>query len=149
MSLALCNPRQREFIDEYIRNGFNGTQAYLHAYKNSTYENARVSSSETLAKPYIQAALEERKRELGKLSGVGIDKRIKWLEEAIEGALERHTDQYGNSKVYAPNAAISAVTELNRMTGAHAPTKIAETDSDGFDKPTGITVTVVKPQHSD
>lgn len=52
------SPSDRAFIDEYISNGYNATQAYLKVHPKSGYESARASGSRLLTFDNIKQALE-------------------------------------------------------------------------------------------
>jgi len=49
--------KQRNFINEYLSNGGNATQAALASY-DTNYETARVMGSENLAKPSVRNEIE-------------------------------------------------------------------------------------------
>lgn len=140
MSLSLLNMRQQKFVDEYIRNGGNGTQAAIFA--GYSEHSARQIASELLSKPYIKEAIEQRKRDLNAASSVGLDWRISILQRAAQAGLETYATE-GGPRYQALSASVSAINELNKMTGAHSPTKTAETDADGFDKPEAIRIEIV------
>ena len=40
--------KAKRFLEEYVRNGFNATQAYQAIYPNASYETARVRSCKLL-----------------------------------------------------------------------------------------------------
>ncbi len=149
MSLALCNQRQRAFIDAYIRNGGNGSSAYVEAYNTTNENTAKSGACDLLTKPYIKSAVEERKADLAAMANVSMGKRFSWLQEAIQGALEHVPVGESGTKMNSPSAVASLVSEINKMTGGHAPTKVAETDADGNDKPTGIEIKVVGVKHDE
>lgn len=52
------NLRHRAFIDEYFRNGFNGTRAYMEVYPGSSYSAAQTSAHALLRKPNIREEVE-------------------------------------------------------------------------------------------
>lgn len=64
MSFRELNPRHRKFINAYIKNNFNGKQAYLEVYPESGEEAGETSASRLLAQPEIQEAFNERMEEL-------------------------------------------------------------------------------------
>lgn len=140
MSLSLLNMRQQKFVDEYIRNGGNGTQAAIFA--GYSENSARTTACEILAKQYIKEAIEQRKRDINAASEVGLEWRISILKKAANAGLETYLTE-GGPRYQAISASVSAINELNKMTGAHAPTKTAETDADGFDKPDAIRIEIV------
>lgn len=140
MSLSLLNIRQQKFVDEYIKSDGNGTQAAIAAGYS---ENSAPQTACTLLKyPHVKEAIEQRKRDLNAASKVGLDWRIGILQRAAEAGLETYLTE-GGPRYQAISASVSAINELNKMTGAHAPTKTAETDADGFDKPDAIRIEIV------
>jgi len=128
MSLSLLNDRQRKFIDEYIRNGGNGTKAAIFA--GYSENSAAQMACENLNKPHIKEALEQRKRDINQVSQVGLDWRLKILQRAAEAGLETYLTE-GGPRYQAISASVSAINELNKMTGAHAATKQEVSGPDG------------------
>lgn len=55
--LKELSAKELQFIDEYLANGGNGTQAYRQVYPRAGYNTARNGAKDILAKPYIQEAL--------------------------------------------------------------------------------------------
>jgi len=53
-------PYEEVFIDTYLVNGNNGTQAILAAKPHLKYTSARTAAKEILAKPYIRKAIDSR-----------------------------------------------------------------------------------------
>jgi phage terminase small subunit len=51
--------KQKKFINEYVRNDGNGTQAALVAYDTEDEKTASVISAENLAKPSIRERIDE------------------------------------------------------------------------------------------
>jgi phage terminase small subunit len=51
-------PKQMRFVEHYINNGCNGTQAAISAGYSA--KTARQQASDTLALPYIKAEIEKR-----------------------------------------------------------------------------------------
>lgn len=59
--MAKLNVKHKLFVEEYLRNGLNGTQAYLTIYKSVLKEDtARAAASRLLAKGNVKAFLEEK-----------------------------------------------------------------------------------------
>lgn len=50
--------RQTKFVDEYIKNNGNGTQAYLKVYDTTNADTARAEAATTLAKPNVKEAVQ-------------------------------------------------------------------------------------------
>ncbi|AUR89438.1 terminase small subunit [Vibrio phage 1.123.O._10N.286.48.F3] len=143
MSWALCNARQREFIDAYIRNKDNGASSYMEAYNTTDLQSAASGASRLLTYDYVKTAVDERRAHFEAITGVDSAWRLKTLQAVAEAGLGTYIDKYGNERKEGLGAVVSAVSEINKMTGGHAPTKVAETDADGNDKPTGIEIKVV------
>jgi len=93
--------RHRQFIAEYLRNGCNGTQAYMKIYNNKNSNSSQVSSGELLKKPHI---IEEIKRQQGPLNRIAIRigindqyafEKVKKLMEATKQILNKDGDTIG------------------------------------------------------
>lgn len=68
----------RAFVKEYIRNGFNKIDAYLHTYPSSSSESASVSSTELLLNnPNVKAFLEYERARWEKQMDISIQELIK------------------------------------------------------------------------
>lgn len=115
-------PKQRKFVKYYVESG-NATKA---AIKAGYSENCATEiGSENIRKPNIERAIKEEQRRIDAEHDVSVGWRLEMLKAIVqEGAS-------GSSL----SAAVSALAEINRMTGGHAPTKVAETDSEGEDIP--------------
>ena len=57
--------KQKAFVEEYVRNGGNGTQAALKTYGTDDYKTAQNISSENLSKPIVMEELIKTARRLG------------------------------------------------------------------------------------
>jgi phage terminase small subunit len=57
--------KQRAFVENYLANGFNATQAASDAGYSGSYGTLRSIGSENLTKPNIQEVIQERMSELG------------------------------------------------------------------------------------
>ena len=53
------NNNQKIFCREYVKNGSNGTQAYMKAYTGCTEETARINASKLLTNTNIQDYIKE------------------------------------------------------------------------------------------
>ena len=53
-----------EFIEEYLSNGYNQTQAYKTAFKTDNYNTAGAGALACMKRPEVKAYLEQRKQEL-------------------------------------------------------------------------------------
>jgi len=63
IELAVLSVRDLETLDEYFRNGYNATKAYLSTHPDSSYNAARSSAADFLARPNIKAEVARRLEE--------------------------------------------------------------------------------------
>ena len=66
---ALDNDRHERFAIEYAA-CLNGTQAYMRVYRSSSYDSARSSAADLLAKPSISLRVSELKKENTERAGI-------------------------------------------------------------------------------
>lgn len=77
--MTKISERHRLFVEEYLNNGLNGTQAYLAVYKSvKNKKTAEVNASKLLSNTKVKALLEELQ-----------NKTIKKLEITREDILKR------------------------------------------------------------
>jgi phage terminase small subunit len=76
------SPQHERFCREYIIDE-NGTRAYMRAYPKSSYDSARNSASELLAKPCIKARIEELRDERNRRLEISSDKVLRKLAALI------------------------------------------------------------------
>ncbi len=121
--------KQRAFVDEYLVNGFNATQAYLTVYTDCKSEDgARASSSKLLTNPNIQEYLEEARKEIKEMSRMSKAEKLEIAEEIMtDKAGERTLDR------------LKAMEIHNKMTGDNEPDKV-EHSGEGFN------LNVIKPE---
>lgn len=73
----MINKKQMKFIDEYMKNGFNGADAYKRAYKScKNNAAAKSNASRLLTNDNIKEEIERRQKELQKKSEVEIKEII-------------------------------------------------------------------------
>lgn len=77
---------EQMFITEYIKNGGNGTQAYMTVHQNAKPRSAAVSATRWLQKPAIEAALKAHSDRRTEESLASRDKLIKEAHEVKERA---------------------------------------------------------------
>ncbi len=115
-------PRVFRFCEEYLNNGYNVRQATIAAgYKgNST----RVNGYQLLKKPEVRAYIEMRLRELNEVTKVTFDWKLQKLRQTARKCMPDETPHdIVPLKSTNPAAAVSAIAEMNKMTGAYAPIK--------------------------
>ena len=105
--------KHMSFVDEYLSNGMNATQAYLSIYKNVKNElTAKTNASRLLSKANIQEAIRAER-----------DKTSTKLEITRESLLEDLKRIQANTESTNPNAALKAVDLIIKMLGFNAPIK--------------------------
>jgi len=106
------NQKHLLFIENYLIDG-NGTQAYLKAYPNVTYETAYVNASKLLRKPKVKEAIEAGKKEFR-------DKMLITKEDLIKDLIDIKNAQ----KTDNAQAAIKAIEVISKMLGLNEPERI-------------------------
>lgn len=96
-----------EFVEEYLRNGRNGTRAYLKVYPGYKENTAATASWELLKKPEIVEYLAKRDEELRAKYRLTTDDVIRSLSQAL------HFDP---AKLYNEDGSLKKVTELDEDT---------------------------------
>lgn len=109
------------FCQEYIKNGNNGTQAYMIAYPSSNKENARRRASELVTKSDVQEYIKELQGKMEDEAIMSAIERKKWLTQVINGEIkekvylegvEAERDAYLSDKM-------KALDILNKMSGEY------------------------------
>lgn len=111
------NPRHKAFADEYLKNGMNATKAYLFISPKVTINTAEVEGHKYLKKPKIKEYIESKQKKASQNSQIDFEWVLKTLYE-IAVANRGEDDR----------TAITALQEINRMIGNHAPTKTENTN---------------------
>ncbi len=103
------------FCRAYHVNGNNATQAAIDAgYSKKT---AGSKGSDLLKIVYIQDELQKLKDEAVEEYTITLEKRIRWLEKAVDYGFRDCADAQGNIRAENLAASISGVKELNVMLG--------------------------------
>jgi phage terminase small subunit len=55
--------KEKEFCEEYVRNGGNASRAYFHAYDTSSIESARKGYCKVFRKPEVKEYIAELQKE--------------------------------------------------------------------------------------
>lgn len=116
--------KQMAFCEEYIKNGGNGTQAYLTAYDSNSKTVAGIEASRMLDKPDIQAYLMKLRKPIEKAVKRKIinerEYKKKLIQERIDECVARGDD-----------AAIARYLEIwNKMDGEYVNITKDITESD-------------------
>ena len=123
------NNQQKSFCEEYVKNGLNGTQAYLKAYNNDnlTEESARASASRLLTNVNVLSYIKELQDELRKANIMSAEERMEWLSGVVKD-INRDDVYVKNadgeevlmgSKNADLNTKIKAIDTLNKMSGEY------------------------------
>lgn len=110
--------KQSLFVKEYCANGFNATRAAMTAgYSKKT---AFAIGTENLTKPLIKEHIDLYKKERSNKCDITFDWVLDQLKFAIAACKDGSASKNGEVHV---NGLVSAIAELNKMTGFHAPEK--------------------------
>ena len=125
-------PKQEKFCLAYIQTG-NASEAYRQAYDAGKMSEKVIhnKASDLLKRGDIGVRLEELRERACKVFDVTIEEKKKWLKLTVDMGLKTKTDAWGNKVAHNLAAAVSAVAELNRMDGDHAPIRGELTGKDG------------------
>ena len=123
------NNQQKSFCEEYVKNGLNGTQAYLKAYNNDnlTEESARASASRLLTNVNVLSYIKELQDELRKANIMSAEERMEWLSGVVKDINKEEVyiktsdgeDVLVGSKNADLNTKIKAIDTLNKMSGEY------------------------------
>ena len=114
------NNNQKLFCQEYVKNGSNGTQAYLKSYKNCTEVTARKNANKLLTNTDILKYIEELQNKIEDENIMSAEKRMIYLSSIIKG------DENTSDK-------IKAIDTLNKMDGQYVKKiEIKEINTDWF-----------------
>lgn len=111
--------KQQLFAKNYLANGYNAAQAALDA--GYSKDSLTQMASENLAKPVVKeyiAKIVEKKTH-------ALDITFEWKLLALKNVAEISLEPHGKDDKIYPSAAVSAIAELNKMQGDHAPVKTA------------------------
>lgn len=93
------NKRQEEFINQYLANGYNATQAYLAAYECS-YETAQSSAYRVFNHPEVNAEIKRRQQEHYAMLNISAERIAEELA-AMAFAAKGDKDYSGSVKLKA------------------------------------------------
>ena len=120
--------KQITFCQEYVKNGLNGTQAYLKAYKTCKREDtAKVNASRLLTNANIQNYIKALQEKIEDETIMTAKERMKWLSEVIKDIqreeikikLPDGSDETLYMKNADLNTKLKAIDTLNKMTGEY------------------------------
>ena len=83
--------KQKHFIESYISNGGNATQAALKAYNTDDYNTAKAIGCENLTKPYLS---QEINRLMGD-SGISVKEALRAVCDALVATTSKGEPDHG------------------------------------------------------
>jgi len=105
------NNKHNLFIETYLTNGYNATDAYLVAYPKVGYDTANANSARLLANDSIKSVVEQKKKELANICNVTKAEIANVMRDIMNDTGAKNNDR------------ISAGNTLNKMFGYLAPTE--------------------------
>ena len=102
------NNQQKVFCQEYVKNGMNGTKAYMKAYSDVSEETARVNASRLLTNANVKKYIEELQNKKEDKAIMSIQDRKKWLTDLISSKKEKSISNK-----------LKALEILNKMDGVY------------------------------
>ena len=118
------NNNQITFCQEYIKNGNNGTKAYMKVYPDSSEESAMVGASRLLRNAKVQEYLQSLQKKVEKKSIMSAEERMEFLTKVVTGNVE--------DKLYMGDK-LKALDILNKMSGEYVlKAEVKQVESDWF-----------------
>lgn len=102
------NNNQRTFAQEYVKNGNNGTKAYMKAYPDCTYETAMANASDLLRNTKVKEYIESLQAEIEDKAIMSAKERMEWLTKVVTGEIDE--------KIYMSDK-LKSIDILNKMDG--------------------------------
>lgn len=115
------NAKQRAFCEEYVRNGYNATQAYIFAYE-CNYETANAVSCRLMKKPHVREYIKELQKEAFDAAAISAERIALKLAEI---AFAEKDDEY-----YAANSQLKALDLLQKQLGIQTQKVEADVKTD-------------------
>lgn len=103
------NNNQKLFCHEYVKNGNNGTRAYMEVY-NVDEETAMASASRLLRNDKVKEYLKSLQEELKDDAIMSAKERMEWLTKVVKGEIEQNA--YTTDK-------LKSIDIMNKMTGEY------------------------------
>jgi hypothetical protein len=142
--MSQANPNKTQ-IDRgaraFILNGGNQSEAWREAYPDSKAkaDSMHQAASRFFKLPQVQSRISKIQEELAVKDKIEFDitaeESKKLLIRAYNAGMRNKVDKFGNKIAVAPAAAVSAVSEINKMNGYHAAKKLDHTSTDGTMSP--------------
>jgi phage terminase small subunit len=138
--------KEQVFIDEYFRNGGNGTQAALVAYDTTDDNTAAYIAWDNLRKPKVKALLEKHRQAIIDRQNITLERAIAPISDALDAKMViKVKDEDGNVKE------IEVVDIDTRLKGSDRALKLLNVtvDKDDNGKPSILNFINVSSQQKD
>lgn len=119
------NNNQKLFCHEYVKNGNNGTRAYMEVYKVDE-ETAMASASRLLRNDKVKEYIESLQKELKEDAIMSAKERMEWLTEVVKDIQREVTSiRTADEEIILGdknadlNTKIKAIDIMNKMTGEY------------------------------
>jgi len=116
------NDKQKAFIEEYLINGMNATDAYLKAYPKSKYDTARANGAKLLANANIQDYINNKQKITAERNEVTKADIIRVLVNIMNDTTARNNDKIKSCEVLLkalgynePEKLISSITTSTNL----------------------------------
>ena len=113
------NEMQQSFVINYIKNGFNATQAALKAGYSDSY--ARTNSDYLVNTPAIKERITKALNKIDRKIEISFEYRMKKLRRIIDDFIP--DDKKIELSPLKVKTALQAMAEINKMYGDYAPDK--------------------------
>lgn len=115
------NAKQRAFCEEYVRNGYNGTQAYLTVYECDK-DTAPAGACRMLKKPHVKEYIKEIQKEVFEAACISGERIALKLAEIAFAS--------GDNEYYGASSQLKALDLLQKQLGIQHQKIEAEVNTD-------------------
>ncbi len=127
IELADLSIRDLDTLDEYFRNGYNATKAYMSTHPGSSYNAARSSAADFLARPNIKAEVERRLAE----KHMSAEEAMERLSDIARGDVSQLMDVSGMGfSLNMQKAQEKGLTKLIKKVKQKPTVHLAKSESD-------------------
>ena len=133
-TLQKLTEREDRFVEHYsIHKKPSAAYRYAYTTDNMSFDTVASEAYVVRTRPHVAYRLYEIETSATEKIIVSVAEKKQWLKTIVEVSLQAVVDPKTLRDVLAgdPKAAISAIAELNKMDGHHAPKKNEITGKDG------------------
>jgi hypothetical protein len=115
----------KEFVDLWFANGFNGRLAYKSLHPKVSNETAEVSASRLLSKDKVQDYIDTKRETIRKSEEI----KLSYIIEELYGVINTSKGSGSGEDRVAPDSRslLQALQQLTKIAGFDAPKKIDQT----------------------